>query len=407
MQKLTLLFSDTELGEGNATDDFVEDELFLDTLKKNFHYGEKYPIDFIFNGDTFDFLKAPYKGKYPRHVTANISLWKLGKIYKAHTSFFKTLGECLNTNPKSRIIFIYGNHDFDIEFKLVQAQVKEYITKDKEEQKRVLFPGFEITDGLVHIEHGSQMDVFFEMDPEKMVHTSPTKVSPEPFLMTPWGFNAIYDHYLGIKEEYPLVERLTPRARTIELLPLKLKKKMIVDAFWYMAKSFFYTQFRHRKDPMRQFPLLEFKKYVHHFLEGEFEIKIDKRVKKKLQENKYKVLVIGHTHKPRILKVKGKFILNTGSWRDEYQLNEKEKCYIPKVKSYGFIIHDEHEIQEIKLLKRRSQQKPIAIKDILKYTRRRKKMKIRERIKRRFKRVSKEEKNKAEALQIKEIPHQQ
>ena len=140
MQKLTLLFSDTELGEGNATDDFVEDELFIDTLQKNFHYGKEYPIDFIFNGDTFDFLKAPYKGTHPRHVTETISLWKLTRIQKAHPTFFKALHECLKTNPKSRIIFIHGNHDFDLEFKGVQQKLKDYITQDKEEQKRILFP---------------------------------------------------------------------------------------------------------------------------------------------------------------------------------------------------------------------------------------------------------------------------
>ena len=88
MQKLTLIFSDTEFGEGNATDDFVEDELLIETISKNFHYGKEYPIDFIFNGDTFDFLKAPYKGKYPRHITEKISLWKLEEIQKAHLLFF-------------------------------------------------------------------------------------------------------------------------------------------------------------------------------------------------------------------------------------------------------------------------------------------------------------------------------
>ena len=405
MQKLTLLFSDTELGEGNATDDFVEDELLLDTLEKNFHWGKKYPIDFVFNGDSFDFLKAPYKGKYPRHVTESISLWKLAKIYRAHTSFFITIGKCLKTNPRSRIIFIHGNHDFDLEFKRVQTQIKEYITTDKEEQKRIIFPGFEMADGMLLIEHGSQMDDFFGVVPENLIYKTPTPASPEPFLMTPWGYNALYDHYFAIKEEYPIVERLNPRARTIELLPLKLKKRIIIDSMWYMIKSFVYTQWRHRKDPIRKFPATDMRKYLTQFLEGEYETKIDRKAKRKLLESKYYVLAVGHTHKPRVLKFRGKFIINTGSWRDEYQLNEKEKCYMPRPKSYGFILHDEHHVQEIKIIRRSSQQKPIQIKDILKYTRRRKKMKVREQIKNRVRRIQRKDrvKEEKESLQAREM----
>ena len=370
MQKLTLLFSDTELGEGNATDDFLEDDLLIKTLKENFHYGEKYPIDFIFNGDTFDFLKAPYKGEYPRHVTERISLWKLERIQKAHPSFFPALKDCLKTHPNTRIIFIHGNHDFDLEFKGIQKKIKEYITKDKEEQNRILFPGFEFSDGIIHIEHGSQLDDFFEVKPEKLVYDSPNQIVAEPFLLTPWGYNAVYDHYIHIKEEFPLIERLNPRARTIELLPLKLKKRIIIDSIWYMGKSFLYTQWRHRKDPMRDFPLFEFKKYMQNFLKGEYEIRVDRRAKKKLIKSPFSVISFGHTHKPRIWRFKGKWILNTGNWRDEYQLNEKEKIYMPKAKSYGFILHNEKEIQEIKLKRLKSEQKPILIKDILKYTRR-------------------------------------
>ena len=163
MQKLTLIFSDTEFGAGNATDDFVEDELLIDTLKKHFDQGKQYPLDFIFNGDTFDFMKAPYKGKYPRHITEKMSLWKLEEIRKAHPLFFITLAECLKTNPQSRVIFIHGNHDFDLEFSRVQKELKEFITKDKKEQDRILFPGFDFTDGLLHIEHGSQLDEFFKV----------------------------------------------------------------------------------------------------------------------------------------------------------------------------------------------------------------------------------------------------
>ncbi|HIH14847.1 MAG TPA: hypothetical protein HA360_02985 [Nanoarchaeota archaeon] len=369
MQKLTLIFSDTEFGEGNATDDFVEDELFIETISKNFHYGKEYPIDFVFNGDTFDFLKAPYKGKYLRHITEKISLWKLEEIQKAHPLFFITLTECLKTNKQSRIIFIHGNHDFDIEFAGVQKKIKEMITKEKEEQKKILFPGFEFSDGILHIEHGSQLDEFFRVEPDKLVYDSPNQIVGEPFLLSPWGYNAIYEHYIAIKEEFPIIERLNPRARTIELLPFKLKKRILGGTVWYLLKVFFWTQWKHKEDPLYHFTLPEFKKYMYNFFKGEYEIKVDRHAKRKLKKNGFKAICFGHTHRAKIWKIKDKWMLNTGNWRDEYQLNEKEKMYYPKTKSYAFIIHNEKDIQKIELKQLKSKQNPISIKELKDYAR--------------------------------------
>ena len=73
--RLSLLFSDTELGGGNRSDDFLEEGLFCDTLKGIFDDAKKNPCDLIFNGDTFDFIKCPLKdGSYPRHFTEKRSV---------------------------------------------------------------------------------------------------------------------------------------------------------------------------------------------------------------------------------------------------------------------------------------------------------------------------------------------
>ncbi len=369
MYKLTLLFSDTEFGLGNTTDDFVEDELLAETIRNYFHYGQKLPIDFIFNGDTFDFLKAPYLGKYPRHITEEISLWKLKQIKKAHPLFFEVAGECLKTNHHSKLIFIHGNHDFDLEFPAVQKCLKELITSKKEEQKRIIFPGFEFTDGLLHIEHGSQLDEFFNVKPDKLVYTSRNEIIPEPILKTPWGYNVIYEHYLQTKAEFPLLERLSPRARTIELLPLRLKKKLLAGTVWYLLKVYLYKQWIHKKDPLYRFTFLDFKKHILKFFEGKYESNIDRRAKRKIKQSKCQVLSFGHTHRAKIWRYKGKWILNTGNWRDEYELNEPERKYVPKTKTIGFIIHSKTEIRKIKIHRKRSRQLSIPIDYIKKYSR--------------------------------------
>lgn len=399
MQKLTLLFSDTELGEGNVTDDFIEEDLLLEAIKKNFHYGELYPLDFVFNGDTFDFLKAPYKGKYPRHITEEVSLWKLAKIQQAHPRFFEILGQCLKTNPQSRIIFIHGNHDLEIEFQKVKDQIKNYITDQEKEQERILFPGFEFTSGPIFIEHGSQMDDVFKVIPEKLILK--TKKNAELLLITPWIYSLNFERWLKIKERYPFIERLNPRAKTIGLLPLGLKKKVYFDPVLYMVKGFSYTQWVHRRDPTRKFPLEEFKRYVRLLLEGEFELKIDQKLKEKIQKSEYKIFAVGHTHRPLLKKIEGKYMINTGSWRDEYQLEEEKGLYLPRPKSYGFILHDEKDVKVIKLLKKKSLQKPILVKDLLMYTRQ--KRRLHERIKRKVKQLKSKEKVLEVNPQVKEL----
>ncbi len=82
--KLTILFSDTELGAGNRTDDFIEEGLFCKTLRSIFDEAKKQQTDLVFNGDTFDFLKCPLKdGSHPRHLTEKRALEKFGLIKKS------------------------------------------------------------------------------------------------------------------------------------------------------------------------------------------------------------------------------------------------------------------------------------------------------------------------------------
>ena len=240
MDKLTLIFSDIEAGGGTVTDDFVEEELFCNAVRRNFVYLRKYPTDLVLNGDFFDFMKCPYKESYPRHITEEIVLWKLNKVYKAHPLLFKTLKDFLKASTKSRIIFIVGNHDFGIVYPKVQDQIVNLITgKNKILRERILFPGFEFTDNLVHIEHGSQLDPFFCVDPEAFVYFSENLFIGEPFLLLPWGYNALYDFYIHIKEEIPLAERLKPRGKLLLHMPSNYRNKLFFGVLFYLLKSFF------------------------------------------------------------------------------------------------------------------------------------------------------------------------
>jgi len=48
----------------------------------------------------------------------------------------------------------------------------------------------------------------------------------------------------------PMLERIFPKNKTLNTLNNQVKKRVIIDTFFYMLKSFFYTQFRYKKDKL-------------------------------------------------------------------------------------------------------------------------------------------------------------
>ena len=371
MPKLTLLFSDIEIGAGNETDDFIDDELLSETIRSHFEESKKYPADLILNGDIIDFMKCPYHGKYPRHITEKVSIGKLESIHKAHPLFFQVLTDWLYESKSNRVIFVFGNHDFDLIFPGVQEKIKDIVAgNSKTYRERILFPGFEFTDNLVHVEHGSQLDRFFRVDPEKFVEFQPNKFVEEPFLMLPWGYNALYDNFIHIKEDYPILERLIPRLATLEALPWNLKKKLYVDSMLYMMKGFFYTQFKHWDDKLYRFHPRVFYAYLLTFLKQEFELKITTNARRKLKQNKFKVLSIGHNHSGALRETQqGNWILNTGNWRDEYKFLPLKRVFEAKSKSYGYVLHTPGQIIEITLIEVEAVQKNITMRKLKKILR--------------------------------------
>ena len=363
--RLSLLFSDTELGGGNRSDDFLEEGLFCDALKGIFDDAKKNPCDLIFNGDTFDFIKCPLKdGSYPRHFTEKRSVEKFGLIKKAHPKFFKIITLFLKLRPDNRVIFIYGNHDYDLFFPLVQKAITKAIAgNDLSLQTRILYPGFEFRDNLLFVEHGSQMDYYFKVHPEKFVHPGNIHF-PEPFLMIPWGHNALYEFYMEYKERYPVLERLLPREFSVAGLPRKLRFELMFGTIWYVLKSFFYTQFVEWHDPLRRFHPSVFTRYVTKFMKRNFHLDFLHKVRAKLRKSSIQIFAIGHNHTGTIHTFRGRRIINTGTWRDEYLYNPEIDAFLPKMKSYGYVLHDEKKVHIIELREVSSKQEVIFFEDI-------------------------------------------
>ena len=52
-----IVIGDIEMGAGTLTDDFISDKYLVKLI--NSLTRKKHPVDFVLNGDTFDFLKCP------------------------------------------------------------------------------------------------------------------------------------------------------------------------------------------------------------------------------------------------------------------------------------------------------------------------------------------------------------
>jgi len=161
---LVVVISDVEMGAGGVLDDFPDSAFIAELLEpsgRGAHAGM--PVDVVFNGDTFDFLKTSVDGHYPRHVTEAIALAKLERIIGAHAAFFEGLRSFLTgSDAPRRAHFIVGNHDAELVFDAGRRRIEE-----EAGVHGIRFPGFALDFGDVHIEHGSQGDPMFQVDPER------------------------------------------------------------------------------------------------------------------------------------------------------------------------------------------------------------------------------------------------
>ena len=123
VDRLVVVFSDVEMGSGGDRDDFPHSpflaDLILSYLDGPF---SDMAVDFVFNGDTFDLLKTPYKDTFPHHITKDVAVAKMAAVAAAHPKFFEALSHILDhPSGNNRVHFVVGNHDSEILFPEVQG----------------------------------------------------------------------------------------------------------------------------------------------------------------------------------------------------------------------------------------------------------------------------------------------
>ncbi len=327
MEKQIIVFGDIEMGAGNLTDDFISDEA-LSNLILEFSRREN-PIDLVFNGDTFDFLKCPSllfpKTFYPRHISRDVSLAKLALIYKAHQKVFDTLSQFVSREGKV-VYFLVGNHDQD----LIYPEVQEEISRLLGHSQKVQFPGLKYSHGSVYIEHGQQYDLVFKANFEKLF----LKHKGESILNFPFVTFGLISAAMRLKEEHPFVERIFPRPELLTHHRVVLRK-ISKHTLGYFFKSLMYYPFRFYSDPTYTFPTNLFRELYKRMLTVHWDVDdITNIFKRKKRNSKYKIYVLGHIHEKRIARGKKKIIIHPGSWRDEYEFQSKTRELVPRTKRY-------------------------------------------------------------------------
>ena len=327
-----IVLGDIEMGGGTLTDDFISDNALSELVLKLSH--RPHPVDLVFNGDTFDFLKCPYiinqTTTYPRHITPEISMAKLELMHAAHKKVFDAL-HLFVRKSKNNIYFIIGNHDYDLSYPQVQHQLKEYLGHHHN-----IFFSFQYEKHQVYAEHGHQYDLLNKINYKLMFLTYEGK----RILNLPWASFGLISKYMHVKEQYPFMERIFPRPALLSW-NRNIRKMVTFHSIRYIFLTLFYYPIRYAFDPTYTFPKKLFWNFFRRIKTKRWEtdniVSIFRKDKKHLLR-KNKILIFGHNHRYSIKQKRKYVLIQLDCWRDEYLINSKAGLLTPKVKDYAQIL---------------------------------------------------------------------
>jgi len=309
-ERRLVVMSDIEMGAGGPTDDFAHDAWFAALLRERVGVDER-PVDLVFNGDTLDFLKTSVDGGWPRHIDADVALARLDRIAAAHPLYFETLRDLLASHRCDRVVFVEGNHDYELIFPEVRQAIRRLLGQGE----RVLFPGTAWRIGDVHIEHGHQTDVLFATDPDhRFVEIDGRKV-----LALPWGAVAVIDVTLPLEPVFYPFDRMRPRGRVLELLPEA--KDLLLSTFWrYWTREYLPRAWR-RSDPLTRLSWPMLKEIAYRFGTASTGVSSGAHWQQALKDNDdVRLVVLGHEHRTEWWTWSDRKLLRDGCIRDEYHL---------------------------------------------------------------------------------------
>lgn len=309
--QLVVSVSDIEMGGGGVLDDFPHTQFVAELIEA---YAsprfEALDVHLVFNGDTFDFLKMPVDGVYPTRITESVALAKLEQVFAVHGSFFDACRSFLEAKGgKGHVHFVVGNHDPEILFEAVQVAIRERIGHGN-----VLFPGFSVDFGDLRVEHGSQGDSMFRMNPDQLFVETPEGLA----LSLPWGAVALLDVAMPMQHLVYDLDRLQPRGRVFELLPEL--RDYVVGAFWEYWRGSASAWLG--ADPVRQVSWTMVKDVAYRFRTKSAEMVAGAMYRDLVMaDGGPRIITIGHYHRADWWSYADGKLLTTGCFRDEFSLD--------------------------------------------------------------------------------------
>jgi UDP-2,3-diacylglucosamine pyrophosphatase LpxH len=339
MREKLFIISDIEMGRGDIFDDFTDDDKlveFIDYIIKSSKEGK---TTLILNGDTFDFMKMAYKGTNPRHITEEISLWKLSEAFKNHPKVFSAFKKFLAT-PANKIHFIIGNHDSDLAWPALQEKIKEHLGSPG----KITFD-FYYKRPELHIEHGHLYDPFFMININKPF----VKYQGQQMMVSPFGIQIFASHLMQFKKDFPYEEKCYPKHKIFDFKPemRKHKNRLAREMF---IKDFLINPIIHFTDPTCRIPYFRLLMYI--MRRGmkimDMSMFLPSTIRRMFKKHPgSKIYVLGHVHLFVEHKFKGnKKVLFTDTWRDEYDINRN---FEKKKKSYAEIDYNNDKIEDAQI----------------------------------------------------------
>lgn len=309
VDRVLIVVSDVEIGCGGPTDDFPQSEALGELLLS---YLDTSPfsetrLSFVFNGDTFDFLKAPIDdGSYPIYVSEGAAMQKLDRIERAHGPFFDALRELAT---RANVHFVVGNHDPELVFPAIQERLSKL-------GPNVHHEGLAMQVGSVRLEHGHQQDPMFRVD-----EAAPfVEVDGEPVLNLPWGSLALLEVAMPLHPIFYPFDRVRPRSAPLAQVPEV--RELILSKYWdYWTREFWKQR---DADPLHRVSWTMLRQVAYRFSSRDPDVpELDPSVLQR-RPPEASLSLVGHRHTP-ILWEKDDFrLLQTGCFRNEFRFDPQD-----------------------------------------------------------------------------------
>ncbi len=329
--RLMVVMSDVEMGAGGPTDDFPNSPWLADVIRRYLSPAyDDLDLDLVFNGDTFDLLKTSFRDAWPHHVTSEVAAGKMARVAEAHPHFFFALREVLERRgARANVHFVAGNHDLELLFPAAQDVVRDLTARDE----RVRFHGHGFDLGRVHVEHGSQLDPLFRVDPAQpfLEHEG------EPVLNLGWTSVALLDVVIPLQPILHHLDRLRPKKLVLEVLP-EVKELLTGIAWSYWTRDWWRDYFGNR-DPIKRVTWTMLKEVVWRLASLEVDVAMGDELQKQMStSDRYDLYVVGHQHDPGWWSFGNRKVLRTGALRDEYMLSDGGYVQTPINKTWAEVL---------------------------------------------------------------------